>query len=209
MHRASWQGRICGAGRRVVLKGQLAAQQAGLGFVQIRQHHGHGLVPPRQAAKVGLAAVVVGPRQVHACEHFAHGGCVHSLRLQLALACQLVDDSSGFSGHGVKDIAIAVGGRVRHGNAAPGQVFHQQQIKRQLRMCQALEQGEHILALIGGGEVIGVFDTAFDAAQGSELAQIQGLQQVVGLGFRDFGEYRHGKRCERQLGLAWVIKRRL
>jgi hypothetical protein len=29
-----------------------------------------------------------------------------------------------------------------------------------------------------------------------ELAQVQGLHQVVGLGFGDFGENRHGKRVK-------------
>jgi hypothetical protein len=38
----------------VVLEGQLAAQQRGLRGVEERQHHRHGLVPPGQAAQVGL-----------------------------------------------------------------------------------------------------------------------------------------------------------
>jgi hypothetical protein len=58
---------------------------------------------------------------------------------------------------------------------------------------QALKQGEDVLALIGCSEIVGVFNPALNAAQSGELAQIQGLHQVIGLGFGDFGEYRHGR----------------
>jgi len=116
--------------------------------------------------------------------------------LQLTLARQFVDHGGRFAAHGVQHIAVAVGGGVGHRDAPAGQVLHQKQVKRQLLVCQALEQGEHIFALVCRGEVVGVFNAAFDAAQGGELTQVQGLHQVVGLGFRDFGEYRHGKRVK-------------
>jgi hypothetical protein len=55
---------------------------------------------------------------------------MHRLRLQLALARQLVDHGGGFAAHGVQHIAIAVGRRIGHRNAAPGQMLHQVQVKR-------------------------------------------------------------------------------
>ena len=134
---------------------------------------------------------------------------MHRLRLQLAFARQFVHHGGWFAVQGVQHIAVAVGRRVGHRNAAPGQVLHEEQVKRQLLVRQAFEQGEHILTLIGGGEVVGVFNPALNAAQSGELAQVQGLHQVVGLGFGDFGEYRHGERVKAPEGLAWVGKTRI
>ncbi len=202
MHRAAGQGGVSGAGGDVVLVGQFAAQQGRLGIMEVGQYHRHGLVPPGQTSQIGLAAVVVGPGQVHARQHVTHGGAMHGLGLQLAPARQLVDHGRRFAAHGVQDVAIAVGGGVGHRNAAPCQVLHQEQIKRQLFLGQALEQGEHVIALGRGGEVIGVFDAALNAAQFCQFAQVQGLHQLGRLGLGDFGEYRHGRACEGTRGLA-------
>jgi hypothetical protein len=86
-------------------------------------------------------------------------------------------------------------------------MLHQEQVKRQLLVREALEQGQHVLTLIGQRKVVGVLNAPLDAAQSGQLAQIQGLHQVVGLGFGDFGVYRHGKRVKAPGGrLAEVRK---
>ena len=72
------------------------------------------------------------------------------------------------------------------------QVAHQVQIKRQLLGAQALKQRQHKLARLGGEEVVGVFNTAFDATQLAQLAQLQTLQQRARFFGRDFGKYGHG-----------------
>ncbi len=139
---------------------------------------------------------------MHARQHLAYCGAVHGLGLQLAFAREFVDHGGRLAIQGVQHIAIAVGGRIGHRDATASQEFHQEQVKGQLFVGEALKQGEHILSMGGGGEVVGVFNATFDAAQGGELAQVEGLHQVVGLGFGDFGEYRHGKRVKAPEGLA-------
>ena len=199
MHRAAGQGGVGRAGRHMVLVGQFAAQQVGLGRLQEGQHHRHGVVPPGQAAQIGLAAVEVLAGQVHTCQHRAHGGAVGHLRRQLALAGEFVDHGGGFALHAVQDLAVAVGLRVGHGNAALRQVLHQVQVERQLLGGEALEQGQHIVGwlpvLVGGDEVVGVFDAAFDAAQGAQLTQAQALCECACVGFGHFRKNCHGDPC--------------
>ncbi len=197
MYRAAGQGSIGRVLRYMVLISQLAAEQCGLICVQVRQHHRHRFVPPGQCAQIGLMAAVILPGQMHACQHVAHGRAMHGLGGQLALAFELVDHRSGFAADGVQDVAIRVGCRVGHGNALAGQVLHQVQVKRQLVVGQALEQREHILALVGADKVIRVFDAPLNAAQRSELPQLEKVHQFARLGFGNFGENRHGNNRER------------
>jgi hypothetical protein len=56
-------------------------------------------------------------------------------------------------------------------------MFHQKQIEGQLFVIQALKQGEHVSALIGGSEVVGVFNAAFNALQFGQLTQIEFIQE--------------------------------
>ncbi|MPN36124.1 hypothetical protein SDC9_183630 [bioreactor metagenome] len=175
----------------MVLVGQLGLQQFLLGLADVRQHHGHGFVPPGQAAQVGLLTVIVTPRQMHAREHGAHGGAVGGLGRKLALAAQLVDHGGGLACHGVQDVAALVGRRIGHGNAAVRQMLHQVQVERQLLGGQALEQREHVFALVRGEKVVGVLDAAFDAAQLRQFAQLQTAQQIARLFGGDFGEDGH------------------
>jgi hypothetical protein len=93
----------------------------------------------------------------------------------------------------VQDVAVAVGGRVGHGDAALRQVLHQVQVKRQLLKRQPLEQREHELALGGGGEIVGVLDAALNAAQFAQLAEFQFAQQGLRLFGGDFSENSHGR----------------
>ena len=58
-------------GRHVVLVGQFRLQQGSLGWCQKRQDDGGSLVPPGQAAQVGLAQRKVAPGQVHTRQHRA------------------------------------------------------------------------------------------------------------------------------------------
>ena len=46
VHRAAWQRGVAAAGGHMVLVGQLGAQQCRCFRVDVRQHHGHGFVPP-------------------------------------------------------------------------------------------------------------------------------------------------------------------
>ena len=101
-----------------------------------RQHHRHGLVPPVQAAQVGLLARVVARGQVHACQHGADGGAVRGGGRQLALAWQSVHHGCGLALELVQDVAVAVGGGVRHRDGALRQVLHQVQVERQLLEAQ-------------------------------------------------------------------------
>ena len=95
----------------------------------------------------------------------------------------------------VEDVAVAIGLRVGHRDAALGQVLHQVQVEGQLLGGEALEQRQHPLGLLaflhGGQEVVGVLDAALDAAQLAELAQDQPLRQLARLLLRHFGEDRH------------------
>ena len=195
MHRAARQRGIGAAGGHMILVGQLAADQRGLRFVQMRQHGGHRFVPPGQAAQVGLAPVEVARGQVRARQHGAHGRAVGRAGVQLALAVQPVDQRGGFAAHRVQQVVLAAGHarafglglRVGHRHAVLRQVLHQVQVKRQLRVRQALEQGQHPFTGSAGDEVVGVLDAALDAAQRGQLAQVQRVQQGGGLAFGDFG----------------------
>ena len=111
---------------------------------------------------------------------------------QFTLAAQAVHHRGRFAIHHVEQVALRVGGRVGHRHLVLGQVFHQLQIKRQLRTCQPLEQGYHKGALVGGGEVVGVFDAASAAFQILQLAQPKLAQKGAGLVKRDLGVHRHG-----------------
>ena len=191
MHRATGQGGIGGRRRHMVLISQFRLQQRCLGGVQVRQHHGHGVVPPGQAAQIGLMAVVVAPHQVHARQHGAHGRAVHGLGGQLALAAQLAHHRCRFARHGVQDFAVLVTTRLGHRDAAVRQVLHQVQVKRQLLGRQALEQREHEFALRAGEEVVGVFNPALNAAQFDQLANLQAAQHFACIFFGDFGKNGH------------------
>ena len=60
-------------------------------------------------------------------------------------------------------------------------------------MGEPLEQGQNILALVGGQKIVGVFNAAADALQLHQLANGQLAQQRSGLLLGDFGENGHGK----------------
>jgi len=192
VHGAARQRRIGGRGGHMVLEGQLGAQQVGRGCVYVRDDRGHGLVPPGQAAQIGLLAIVVASGQVHARQHLAHGGAVRGLGRQLALAGQAVDDGGRLAAHAQQDVAAAgLGLRVGHGNAGLRQVLHQVQVEGQLLGRQALEQRQHPLALFGGEKVVGVLYAALDAAQLLEGTQGHAAQQLARVFVGDFGENGH------------------
>ena len=100
---------------------------------------------------------------MHLRQIAAHGCAMRWARLHLRLTCQSVDHGGGFVQQGEQNIALVVGLGVGHGHTALGQMLHQVQIKRQLFVAQSLEHSQDIFALIGGEEVVGVFDAAADA----------------------------------------------
>ena len=63
-----------------------------------------------------------------------------------------------------------VGDRRRARNAVAREVRHQVEIERQLVRRQALEQREHVAALRGGDEVVGVLDAGLDRLERIERA---------------------------------------
>ena len=199
VHCAARQGGVGRAGGHVVLVGQFAAQQRRLRRVEKRQHGGGGVVPPGQAAQVGLSPIVVARRQVRARQHLPDGGAVGRARGELALAVQPVDHRRRLAVQRVQHVVLAradghagrLGLRVGHRHGVLGQVLHQVQVKRQLRVRQALEQRQHPFALAGGGEVVGVLDAAFDAVQLGQLAQVERAQQRRGLVEAHFGVDSH------------------
>ena len=192
MHRATGQGGMAGLFGHMVLIGQFAHQKIGLLGREMGQHHGHGLVPPRQTAQIGLASGVVLACQVHARQHGPHRRAMDGLGRELALSPQAIDHGRWLSTHLMQDGAVGVGRRVGHWNAALRQVLHEVKVKGQLCLGQAFKQGEHILARIGTDKVIGVFNAPFNAAKAGQLAQVQGLHQRSRIVFRDFGKDRHG-----------------
>ncbi|MCY1295307.1 hypothetical protein D9M70_446410 [compost metagenome] len=97
MARAFAQAGVVGAGEERRLMGDLLLQQRALAGVEERQDLGLGLLPPRQAAQVGLAARVVLAGQVHARQHVADFGAVLRVRRQLRGAGQARDDGGGLA----------------------------------------------------------------------------------------------------------------
>lgn len=81
--------------------------------------------------------------------------------------------------------------RLRHRDAALGQVIHQFDVERQLRLRQDLEQGQDVFAPRGVQKVIGVLDTGRNPPKRNQLAQVElrqkGARVVVGYG----SEYGH------------------
>ncbi|MDT4845137.1 hypothetical protein FQZ97_791150 [compost metagenome] len=197
VHRAAGQGGIRRQRRHVVLVGQFGADQGILARAQVRQHHRHGFIPPRQAAQVGLAHAEIAPGQVQAREHVAHRPAMRFRGRQFTVAAQLVDHGGRFALQRVQDLALRIGGGFGHRDAFARQVLHEVQVVRQLLETQALEHREHVglvqaLAL-GGDEIVGVFDAAVNATQLGEFAQIQRTQQGCRLVKRDFGVNGHEK----------------
>ncbi len=193
MDGAARQGAPAGGCRHMVLVGQLGQDQAVLRFVQVRQHHRHGVVPPGQPAQVGLAAREVASGQVHARQRLPDGSAMRGCGRQLAAAAQPVHHGGGLVLQAQQDFAswsgvAGHGGlRLRHRDAVLRQVFHQVQVKRQLLEAQALEQGQHIAALLGVHKIIGVFDAAGAGSDALQLPQSERMQKRSGLVKRDFG----------------------
>jgi hypothetical protein len=73
--------------------------------------------------------------------------------------------------NGQQNITIRIRLRIRHGNAALRQMLHQIQIKRQLLMCEALKQREHIAARFCINKIVGVFNAALAALEIGHSAQ--------------------------------------
>ena len=163
----------------------------------MRQHHRNGLVPPGQAAQIGLALRVVLAGQVHACQHGADLGAVAGAGREFAAALEAVDDRGRLVLELVQDLALGIGGRIRHRNALAGQMLHQVQVERQLLEGQALEQRQHIVMRLavaqGADEIVGVLDAAGAAFDVGELAQVEPAQQGGGFGLADLGENGHGR----------------
>ena len=112
--------------------------------------------------------------------------------LKFTFAFKAVHHGGRFAVQAVQHIAIAVGCRIRHGDAMERQVLHQPQVKRQLLRRQPFEQGQHIGRLIGSDKVVGVLNAAGAALHGLESAQLQGGKKSAGLVERDLCVNRHG-----------------
>jgi hypothetical protein len=123
---------VGGAAGKGFLEVHLRLQQVGLVVRQEGQHLRRGLVPPVQAAQVGLAQRIVHAGQVHARQHGAHFGAMHRLRVHLRAAFELADDGGRLAVQRDDQFALVVGHRRRHQHAALGQVAHQIEVKRQL-----------------------------------------------------------------------------
>jgi len=159
------------------LVGDFLLQQLALAAVEEGHDLAFGLLPPRQAAQVGLAARVVLPGQVHAGEHVADLGAVGCARPELRGARQARDDGGRLALEGTQDLAVAPGDGRRHADAVPGQMVHQVQVIRELRERQPLENGQHVFVRDAlarhGQEEIAVLDARGDAAQFAQFAKVE------------------------------------
>lgn len=149
--------------------------------------------------------VEVAPGQVHARQRGAHLLAVEGVRRELVAAVQAVHDGRGLAGDLEQDLAGRVGVRLGHRHAALGEVLHQPQVEGQLLGGQALEQRQHVAVqmVVGLGavdEVIGVLDAGADAAQRTQRAELEVVQQGLRLCGADFGENGHGKVRKAALG---------
>ena len=192
MHRATRQGRIFRSCGHLVLEGQLIQQQGPLAGIQMRKHQRSRFVPPRQAAQIGLPHGKVLRGQMHARQQLSQHGAMRSSRLQHALPAQFINHGGRFATQGEQNFISRIGLRQWNRNATSRQMPHQMQIKRQLRMTQPLKQCEHVLAPVGGSEVIGIFDSARDAAQFAQFTNGKLIKQGAGSLQGHFGKYSHG-----------------
>ena len=107
-------------------------------------------------------------------------------------AAQLLHDGCWLAADLVQDVArFGIGLGCRHRNAFVGQMLHQIQVKGQLLGAQALEQGQHPFALVGGQKVVGVFNTTLNATQFGQLTQGNTTQQLARVFVGDFGKNGH------------------
>ena len=90
--------------------------------------------------------------------------------MKFALATQAIDDCCRLACQGQQNVAVLVGHRVRHRNAALCQMLHEVEVERQLFVCETLKQGEHVLACAAGEKVIGVLNAALDTFEFDQLA---------------------------------------
>ena len=123
-------------------------------------------------------------------------------RLQFAGTAQPVDHRCRFAVQRLHQVALGVCGRFGNDDAGLRQVLHQPQIKRQLLKIQALKHRQHIFALVGAGEVVGVFDAAGAAFECGEAAQLERGQEFGCLRKRNFCVNRHGM-CLRKRAEGW------
>ena len=135
--------------------------------------------------------------QVHARQHCADLRAVVGIGRELVAPGQLVDHCGRLAGQRVQEVAVGVGLRFGHRDAALREVAHQAQVEGQLLERQALEQGEHPVVhhaiAFGVDEEIAVLDAGLNAAKAHQPAQIQARGQCAGLGGRDLGK--DGHRC--------------
>jgi hypothetical protein len=80
-----------------------------------------------------------------------------------------------------------------HRQAALCEVLHEAQVEGQLRVRQALEQGEHPGAAIGGDEVVGVLDAGTDRRQLGQHAAARRATKASTSWAPQLGEDRHAR----------------
>jgi hypothetical protein len=85
--------------------------------------------------------------------------------------------AAGLPFQGEDERAVRVAVRSRHRQAALGVVLHQREVERQLGGGEALEQRQHVAAVRGVGEVVGVLDAAGARREREQLADADARRQ--------------------------------
>ena len=173
------------------LESDLVEQHGTVGSIEKRQQRRRRCRPPLGAAQVVEVAGVALSGEVQVGQHFAHTGAVFGRRRHDRCAVEAGDERGGLAVELAEKPVVEAGDGLGARQAVPGQMRHQLEIERQLHRPQLLEQREHVAALRGGDEVVGVLDAGEDAAQVGEMTHRIALEPGRQLLRCDLGEDRH------------------
>ena len=108
---------------------------------------------------------------MHLCQHFTHRVALCRIGGANIATVQAAHQAGGLAGQQRGKLVVVVGNRRRAGYTVARQVAFELQEIRQLFQPQYLEQRQHITAVRGGNEVIGIGNAGGDAFEFYQLAQ--------------------------------------
>ena len=175
------------------LEADLLAQQRRVLGIEQRQQLRRRRPSPGGAARVVLAAAAGLGGDMQVAEQRAERGAVRDTGLLERAAGQPRDDQCRLAGDLADRLVVAVGDRRRAGQAVAREVGHQVHEERQLVAGELLEHRQHVAAVGGVEEEVGVLHALGDAFQALDRAEGIALQPGGDLLVGEGSEYGHGQ----------------
>ncbi len=150
---------------------QFRRQQTGLRRREMRQYRRYGLLPPRQAAQVGLAMGKVPAGQVHAREHVPDFDAMLAARCEFGAPSSLVTMTAGLPSIRAEQCAVVARHWIGHGTRCAADDASGRD-RTAVAWPSASQNGENVSAARGRQEEVAVLDTRRDTAKFDDLAEV-------------------------------------